>query len=66
MRSRRCPSRYAACARSLDLRSNGLEEAPVWLADLPALQRLDLRWNRIAAAGSLAGVLEARGCRVLL
>ena len=40
--------RELAALRSLDLRSNGLEALPGWLAELPALERLDLRWNRLA------------------
>jgi Leucine-rich repeat (LRR) protein len=50
--------------RGLDLRSNGIVALPAWLAEPPALERLDLRWNRLAAAEPVA--LAARGCRVLI
>ena len=58
--------RELAALRSLDLRSNGLEALPGWLAELPALERLDLRWNRLADSDPVAAALAARGCRVLL
>lgn len=55
-----------AALRSLDLRSNGLAALPEWLAELPALERLDLRWNRLSDMQVVADRLAARGCRVLL
>jgi Leucine-rich repeat (LRR) protein len=48
--------------RALSLRRCGLESPPAWLAELPRLERLDLRWNRLPAAPPSV----PPGCRVLL
>ena len=46
------------------LRSNALTSLPGNLAELPALDRLDLRWNRIVPRPDWLQALEARGCTV--
>ncbi|WP_422125579.1 hypothetical protein [Streptomyces caatingaensis] len=38
---------------------------PGWLAGLPALEKLDLRWNAVEPAPRLLDALAARGCVVL-
>jgi hypothetical protein len=50
----------------LDLRANDLRELPDALAELVALEKLDLRWNPLPRPPCWVGALEARGCRVLL
>jgi hypothetical protein len=53
--------------RFLDLRENRITELPQWLADLPMLQRLDLRWNGLLLdPPPLVERLRARGCVVWL
>ena len=47
----------------LDLRANGIRALPDFLAELP-LEKLDLRWNPIAAFPAWVDRLEARGCVV--
>jgi hypothetical protein len=48
----------------LSLRGSGLTSLPRSLADLPALDRLDLRWNRIVPRPDWLRALETRGCTV--
>ncbi len=49
----------------LDLRGNLLDELPDALGDLPALEKLDLRWNRFADSARACERLRERGCVVL-
>jgi Leucine-rich repeat (LRR) protein len=49
----------------LDLRGNRLDELPEALGDLPALEKLDLRWNRFARLPGAAARLAGRGAVVL-
>jgi Leucine-rich repeat (LRR) protein len=49
--------------RLLDLRANRLTSAPAWLAELPRLEKLDLRWNEVYEPPP---GLRERGCVVLL
>jgi Leucine-rich repeat (LRR) protein len=51
--------------RVLDLRANGLTTVRDELAAAPALEKLDLRWNDLAALPPAARRLEERGCFVL-
>jgi hypothetical protein len=39
---------------------------PRVVADLPRLEKLDLRWNDVDEADAGVERLEARGCRVLV
>ena len=39
---------------------------PDWLAELPALQRLDLRWNGLLGPPPVVRRLRAHGCVVWL
>jgi Leucine-rich repeat (LRR) protein len=48
--------------QQLDLRNNRLRELP---ADLPDLDKLDLRWNKLDGEPEVLRRLEARGCVVL-
>jgi hypothetical protein len=50
----------------LDLRNNRLTSVTRQAAQLPRLEKLDLRWNEIDVADPAVGLLEARECRVLL
>ena len=53
--------------RSLDLRETAIAALPDWLAELPALQRLDLRWNGLLLdPPAIVERLRARGCVVWL
>ena len=52
--------------RSLDLRETAIAELPDWLAELPALQRLDLRWNGFVDPLPVVERLRARDCVVWL
>jgi len=47
------------------LRNNRLDALPVGLAGLPALEKLDLRWNLIDPWPDWLQGLEQRGCAVL-
>jgi Leucine-rich repeat (LRR) protein len=49
--------------RLLDLRANRLTWVPDWLAELPRLEKLDLRWNEVYEPPP---GLRERGCVVLL
>ena len=49
----------------LDLRGNRLDELPEDLGTLPALEKLDLRWNRFARVPGAAARLAAGGAVVL-
>ncbi|WP_414930951.1 hypothetical protein [Streptomyces sp. Je 1-369] len=51
--------------RRLDLRGNPLAALPDWLAELPALEKLDLRWTDAPVGRNLLDGLESRGCVVL-
>jgi len=51
--------------RVLDLRANRLAALPDTLADLPALEKLDLRWNGFYEPPPVAEPLRAQGCVVL-
>jgi Leucine-rich repeat (LRR) protein len=51
--------------RVLDLRANGVTTLPDELADAPALEKLDLRWNELRALPPPAKALADRGCFVL-
>ncbi|MFG2909814.1 GNAT family N-acetyltransferase [Kitasatospora sp. NPDC048286] len=54
--------------RRLDLRGNRIADLPDWLADpgaLPALEKLDLRWNDARPSARLVAELAARGCVTL-
>ncbi|MFG2917564.1 GNAT family N-acetyltransferase [Kitasatospora sp. NPDC048298] len=54
--------------RRLDLRGNRITDLPDWLADpgaLPALEKLDLRWNDVRPSARLVAELAARGCVTL-
>ena len=50
--------------RFLDLRANALSTVPDWLAQLPSLENLDLRWNRLTALPAAFRRLEERGCLI--
>jgi Leucine-rich repeat (LRR) protein len=50
----------------LDLRGNPFTELPDWIVEWPNLQKLDLRWVKLSSIPAAVGVLEDRGCRVLL
>lgn len=52
--------------RVLDLRINRLTTLPEALGDLPALEKLDLRWDRFLDAPAPCTRLRERGCTVLL
>ena len=52
--------------RSLDLRETAITALPDWLAELPALQRLDLRWNGFLDPPPVVERLRERGCVVWL
>jgi hypothetical protein len=49
---------------SVDLRGNPLEDWPLAIADLPALEKLDLRWVSLPPAPPWVEALRARGCVV--
>ncbi|SFK86490.1 hypothetical protein [Streptomyces pini] len=50
----------------LHLHDNRLRTVPPWLGrELPALEKLDLRWNGTVVDPGLVGELERRGCVVL-
>jgi hypothetical protein len=49
----------------MDLRANAFTSLPESLADLPSLQKLDLRWTSMAETPAWLPRLEARGCVVL-
>ena len=49
----------------LDLRGNQLEDLPGAIGELPALEKLDLRWNRFAALPPVCDRLRERGAVVL-
>ncbi|MBB0245429.1 hypothetical protein FNQ90_15300 [Streptomyces alkaliphilus] len=51
--------------RHLDLRANRLTGLPATVLDLPALEKLDLRWNPFDPPPDLVAELERRGCAVL-
>ncbi|MFI2608249.1 GNAT family N-acetyltransferase [Kitasatospora sp. NPDC018619] len=54
--------------RRLDLRGNRITELPDWLGGpgvLPALEKLDLRWNGVRPPERLVAALAARGCVTL-
>ena len=38
---------------------------PHWLAALPSLEKLDLRWNDVRGGEDTVAALRARGCVVL-
>lgn len=48
------------------VRSNRLTRLPDWVVDMPALEKLDVRWNACEPSPSLLTELERRGCVVLL
>jgi Leucine-rich repeat (LRR) protein len=48
--------------RLLDLRANRLTSVPHWIAELPRLEKLDLRWNVVYDPPA---ELLASGCVVL-
>jgi Leucine-rich repeat (LRR) protein len=48
----------------LDLRNNRLRVLPAGIGDLPHLEKLDLRWNQLAARPEWLPRLEQRGCLV--
>ena len=49
---------------TLDLRGNPLDGWPAEIADLPALEKLDLRWAPLPPAPPWVAALRARGCLV--
>jgi hypothetical protein len=51
--------------RHLDLRGNRIATVPDWIAELPALEKLDLRWTDVDPDAAVLAPLEARGCFVL-
>jgi hypothetical protein len=52
--------------RGLDLRANRFRRLPDFVAALPCLEKLDLRWNPLDALPRWSEELERRGCMVLL
>ncbi len=52
--------------RRLDLSNGQIASLPMWLADLPALEELDLGWVETdkKAAKAIATKLRARGAKV--
>jgi hypothetical protein len=46
------------------LRANQLTELPADMAELPNLEKLDLRWNKSLSIPKWIVILEARGCIV--
>jgi hypothetical protein len=50
--------------RQLDLRGNPLTSLPAAIADLPKLEKLDLRWVSSMKFPPWIDDLEARGCVV--
>ena len=50
--------------RQIDLRGNPLTHLPASIADLPRLEKLDLRWVGTLEFPSWLANLEARGCLV--
>jgi Leucine-rich repeat (LRR) protein len=48
--------------RQLDLRGNPLISLPVMIAELPKLEKLDLRWVNSLRLPGWIDDLEARGC----
>jgi Leucine-rich repeat (LRR) protein len=48
------------------LRANRLSAVPDWLAELPALEKLDLRWNSFDDPPAAPPGLRERGCVVLI
>jgi hypothetical protein len=52
--------------RRIDLRENAITSVPDVLAELPALDRLDLRWNGFLDPPAVVERLRARGCVVWL
>ncbi|WP_443045992.1 hypothetical protein [Streptomyces sp. GQFP] len=48
------------------MRSNRLTRLPDWVVEMPALEKLDPRWNPCEPSPSLLNQLERRGCVVLL
>jgi Leucine-rich repeat (LRR) protein len=49
----------------LDLRNNLFNELPESICELPALEKLDLRWNKNLNFPSWLKHLENKGCIVL-
>ena len=47
------------------LRGNKLRRLPASIAELPNLEKLDLRWNKLSGDDKWIQNLERRGCRVL-
>lgn len=43
---------------------NRLAALPASIGDLASLEKLDLRWNKLAAAPAWLQELEARGCSI--
>jgi Leucine-rich repeat (LRR) protein len=50
----------------LDLRANLLTALPASLAELRGLEKLDLRWNKLANLPEPAQRLQSAGCVVLM
>ncbi|WP_371797442.1 hypothetical protein [Streptomyces sp. NBC_01718] len=48
--------------RRLDVRRNRLTQLSGWVVYVPALEKLDLRWNTCEHSPSLLTELELRGC----
>ncbi|MET7801990.1 hypothetical protein [Streptomyces decoyicus] len=47
------------------LRENRIEVLPPWIARLPALEKLDLRWNTVDDGADPVPALREGGCVVL-
>jgi Leucine-rich repeat (LRR) protein len=48
------------------LRANHLRHLPTGLQELPHLEKLDLRWNKLAEIPSWLPHLEERGCVIFI
>ena len=52
--------------KHLDLRANKLVSLPAAIGDLPNLEKLDARWNKLSSLPEWFQRLEQRGCTVYI